>query len=235
MLRSKYGGSKLSDACPTIALRTYQLEPSPINACCAESSRLVDANLGRQRQSWEGQKGFGRVRTAAKDRATRGGAPATQHQTPFRPLESIHQPISLSSQICTKAERVHQKQQRETLGEAGCARTGVGVGGRSPVQQPVAECDQPSRLAWQRSDVLECLRCPCANAGQINVEAEMLRKRWNGNWAAEEGKGGRTEDFGEGVAACRHSPPLFTPRPNLSHPWACKNHRRGVLPLSPSL
>ena len=58
-----------------IALRTNQLEPSPINACCAESSRLVDANLGRQRQSWEGQKGFRRVRTAAKDRATRGGAP----------------------------------------------------------------------------------------------------------------------------------------------------------------
>ena len=35
-----------------------------------------------------------------------------------------------------------------------------------------------------------------------------LRKRWNVDWAAEEWKGGRTEDFGEGVAACRHSPHL---------------------------
>ena len=88
-------------------------------------------------------------------------------------INSFASPFLSSSQICTKAEQVHQKQQRETLGEAGCARTGVGVGRGSPVQQAVAECDQPSRLARQRSDVLERLRCPCANAGQINVEAEI--------------------------------------------------------------
>ena len=183
MLRSKYGGSKLSDACPTH--NTEELSN-------LASFRRQSTNARRRKQpsscrfECEKQSGVGRDRVG---RVRRGlGGCVRRRRTvlhaavPLQPSpkhlsdlwnQFFRQPISLQQPNLHKAEQVHQKQQRETLGEAGCARTGVGVGRGSPVQQAVAECDQPSRLAWQRSDVLERLRCPCANAGQINVEAEI--------------------------------------------------------------
>ena len=151
------------------------------------------------------------MRTAAKDSATRGGAPATQPQTPFRPLESILSPARFSP-----AAKFAQKLSRSIKSSSGKRS------GRRAVRGPEwgSDADPQCSRRW-----LNAISPPASHGSALmcwnasGVPAQMpvksmwklrseLRKRWNVDWAAEEWKGGRTEDFGEGVAACRHSPRL---------------------------
>ena len=179
--RSTAAQSSRTPAQP-ITLRNYPTWP----ASTSINKRLRRKQPSSCRFECEKQSGVGRDRVG---RVRRGlGGCVRRRRTvlhaavPLQPSpkhlsdlwnQFFRQPISLQQPNLHKSGAGPSKAAAGNARGGGYARTGVGVGRGSPVQQAVAECDQPSRLARQRSDVLERLRCPCANAGQINVEAEI--------------------------------------------------------------
>ena len=218
MLRSKYGGSKLSDACPTHNTEELSnLASFDVNQqTLAESNRrLVGSNvrsnqvsaetgLGGSEGAWAGA--YGGEGQCYTRRCPCNPAPNT-FQTSG--INSFASPFLSSSQICTKLSRSIKSSSGKPSGRRAVRGPEWGSDADPQCSRRWLNAISPpashgsALMCWNASGVPA--QMPVKSMWKLRSE---LRKRWNVDWAAEEWKGGRTEDFGEGVAACRHSPSL---------------------------